>query len=152
MLKAALDVLAALVAFDTTSRDSNLQMIAWVEAYLAECGVEYWRVPGPDAGKANLLARIGPPTSGGVMLAGHTDVVPVDGQNWTSNPWVMTERDGRLYGRGVADMKGFIALTLAGLDAPAAAALKTPLILALTYDEEVGCLGAPYRCRRAPTS
>jgi len=150
MLKAALDILATLVAFDTTSRDSNLEMIAWVEAYLAERGVEYWRVPGPDAGKANLLARIGPPTTGGVMLAGHTDVVPVDGQDWTSDPWVVTERDGRLYGRGVADMKGFIALALAQLDSPAATTLKTPLILALTYDEEVGCLGAPYLVETLP--
>ncbi len=96
-----------------------------------------------DGAKANLYALIGPRIEGGVVLSGHTDVVPVDGQAWTSDPWVVTTRDGKLFGRGVADMKTFAALALAHVDAMQAAALKRPIILAFSYDEEVGCLGAP---------
>jgi acetylornithine deacetylase len=139
----ALEILTRLVAFDTTSRESNLALIDWVEAFLAERGVACTRVPSPDGRKANLYALIGPAVEGGVVLSGHTDVVPVDGQPWTSDPWTVTERDGRLYGRGVADMKSFVALALAHVDAARAAALKRPVILAFSYDEEVGCLGAP---------
>lgn len=136
-------LLARLVAFDTTSRNSNLELIAWVEAHLAACGAPCARVASPDGAKSNLYAWIGGEGPGGVVLSGHTDVVPVDGQPWTSDPWTLTERDGRLYGRGAADMKGFLALMLAYAGPAARAGLKRPLILALSYDEEVGCLGAP---------
>jgi len=138
-----LDILARLIAFDTTSRNSNLGLIAWVEDFLRQRGVASRRVANSDGTKANLYAVIGPDVAGGVVLSGHTDVVPVDGQPWTSDPWVLTERDGKLYGRGTADMKSFSALALAHVDAMLAAPLKRPAILALSYDEEIGCLGAP---------
>jgi acetylornithine deacetylase len=138
-----LDILARLIAFDTTSRNSNLELIAWVEDFLAARGIASKRVLDADGAKANLYALIGPEVEGGVVLSGHTDVVPVDGQPWTSDPWVLTERDGKLYGRGTADMKSFLALALAHVDAARAATLKAPIILAFSYDEEVGCLGAP---------
>lgn len=143
-LAPALDILARLVAFDTTSRDPNIALIEWVEAFLAERGVASTRVPNADGTKANLYALIGPAVAGGVVLSGHTDVVPVDGQPWTSDPWTVTERDGKLYGRGVADMKAFVALALAHVDMARAAPLKRPVILAFSYDEEIGCLGAPH--------
>jgi len=144
MLPQALDILETLIAFDTTSSKSNRALIAWVVAYLDARDIPYWLVETPDGAKANLLARIGPEVPGGIVLSGHSDVVPVDGQPWTSDPWTMTRRDDRLYGRGVADMKGFIALSLALLDSPTIATLRRPLMLAITYDEEVGCLGAPH--------
>jgi acetylornithine deacetylase len=140
----AIDMLAKLIAFDTTSRDSNLELIAFVEAELGRLGVSATRVPNADGRKANLYATLGPEAEGGVVLSGHTDVVPVDGQNWSSDPFVLTERDGRLYGRGSCDMKGFLALALAA--APIFAEpgrLNRPVHLAFSYDEEVGCLGAP---------
>jgi acetylornithine deacetylase len=140
----AIDLLAKLVAFDTTSRGSNLALIAHVEGLLGELGVTSTRVANADGSKANLYATLGPIVEGGIVLSGHTDVVPVDGQPWTSDPFVLTERDGRFYGRGTCDMKGFLALALAA--APAFAApgrLKRPVHLAFSYDEEVGCLGAP---------
>lgn len=143
-MKEAIEILARLVAFDTTSRESNLALIEWVEAYLSARGIASTRVPSPDGRKANLHAVIGPPVAGGVVLSGHTDVVPVDGQPWTSDPWTMVERGGRLYGRGVADMKAFLALALAHVDKARTADLKRPIILAFSYDEEVGCLGAPH--------
>lgn len=140
----AIAVLTRLVAFDTTSRDSNLALIAHVEALLAALGVASTRVPNHDGTKANLFATLGPAIEGGIVLSGHTDVVPVDGQPWTSDPWMLTERDGRLYGRGTCDMKGFLALALA--TAPVFAEpgrLRRPIHLAFSYDEEIGCLGAP---------
>lgn len=139
----AIDILAKLVSFDTTSRGSNLALIEWVEAYLAELGIAFRRVPNHDGTKANLLATIGPDVRGGVVLSGHTDVVPVDGQVWSSDPWTLTERAGRLYGRGTCDMKGFSALALAAAPLMIARGLTRPVHLALSYDEEVGCLGAP---------
>ena len=139
----AIEILAKLVRFDTTSRGSNLALIEWVEAYLADLGVASRRVPNHDGTKANLLATIGPNVAGGVVLSGHTDVVPVDGQAWSSDPWTLTERDGRLYGRGTCDMKGFSALALAAAPLMLARGLARPVHLALSYDEEVGCLGAP---------
>ncbi len=139
----AVDILARLVSFDTTSRGSNLALIEWVEAYLANLGVASRRAPNADGTKSNLMASIGPAVEGGVVLSGHTDVVPVDGQPWTSDPWTLTERDGRLYGRGTCDMKGFLALALAAAPDLVAADLKRPVHLAFSYDEEVGCLGAP---------
>jgi acetylornithine deacetylase len=100
----ARDILATLVGFDTTSRNSNLALIEWVEAYLDGHGVPHRRVPNAEGTKSNLLATIGPAIEGGCVLSGHTDVVPVEGQAWTSDRWTVTERDGRLYGRGTCDM------------------------------------------------
>jgi acetylornithine deacetylase len=138
-----LDVLERLIAFDTTSRNSNLALIEWVEAYLAARGIASRRVANADGSKANLYALIGPEVEGGVVLSGHTDVVPVDGQPWTSDPWVLTQRGGKLYARGAADMKSFLALALAHIDLALASNVKRPLMLAFSYDEEIGCLGAP---------
>jgi acetylornithine deacetylase len=139
----AREILAQLIAFDTTSRNSNLALIEWVEEFLRARGIASQRVTNADGSKANLHALIGPAVEGGVVLSGHTDVVPVDGQPWSSDPWVVTERDGKLYGRGVADMKSFLALALAHVDAALEARLQRPIILAFSYDEEIGCLGAP---------
>ncbi|WP_369062413.1 acetylornithine deacetylase [Caulobacter sp. 73W] len=139
----AIDLLARLIAFDTTSRLSNLVLIEWVEAYLSGLGVSARRVPNAEGTKTNLMATLGPDIEGGVILSGHTDVVPVDGQPWSTDPFVLTEKDGRLYGRGTCDMKGFLALALAAAPDLAARRLKRPVHLAFSYDEEVGCLGAP---------
>jgi acetylornithine deacetylase len=139
----AIDELGRLVAFDTTSRGSNLELIAHVESLLASLGVASRRVANADGSKANLLASIGPAAEGGVVLSGHTDVVPVDGQAWTSDPFRVQRRETRLYGRGTCDMKGFLALALAAAPDFAAAELKRPVHLAFSYDEEIGCLGAP---------
>lgn len=135
------EILAALVGFDTTSRNSNLPLIAWVEAYLDGLGVAHSRIPGPDAAKTNLWATIGPRSAPGYILSGHTDTVPVDGQSWTNDPFTLTEREGRLYGRGSADMKGYVACCLAAVPDMLARPLRAPIHLALSYDEEVGCLG-----------
>ena len=138
----ALAHLERLVAFDTTSRGPNLDLIAYVEDVLAPLGAHARRVPNAEASKANLHATLGPMAQGGVILSGHTDVVPVDGQPWTSDPFTLTRRGERVYGRGTCDMKGFLALALAAApEVPAGAA--RPLHLAFSYDEEVGCLGAP---------
>ena len=136
-------ILDKLVSFPTVSRDTNLPLIDWVEDYLESQGVTAHRVWNEDRTKASLYAHIGPEVAGGVVLSGHTDVVPVDGQVWSSDPWTVTERDGRLYGRGTCDMKGFVALALAAVPLALAADLKRPLQLALSYDEELGCTGAP---------
>ncbi|GAA4257670.1 acetylornithine deacetylase [Azospirillum formosense] len=136
-------MIARLVGFDTVSRRSNMALIDWVRDYLAGYGVESRLVPSPDGAKANLFATIGPMTEGGVVLSAHTDVVPVDGQPWDTDPFTLVERDGRLYGRGTADMKSFPAVALALLPDILEAGLKRPLHLALSYDEEVGCIGAP---------
>ena len=136
-------LLTRLIAFDTTSRNSNLALIDWVEGYLTELGARCERVASPDGRKANLHAMIGPEVDGGVVLSGHTDVVPVDGQAWSSDPFAAQIRDGKLYGRGACDMKGFIACALAAAPGFATAPLKRPVHFALSYDEEVGCLGAP---------
>ncbi|ANP45484.1 acetylornithine deacetylase [Candidatus Viadribacter manganicus] len=142
-ISATLDILTRLIAFDTTSRNSNLELIAWVEDFLGQRGITSRRVSNADGSKANLYAVVGPDVPGGIVLSGHTDVVPVDDQPWSSDPWVLSERGGKLYGRGTADMKAFIALALAHVDGARAAALKRPIVLALSYDEEIGCLGAP---------
>lgn len=135
--------LARLVAFDTTSRNSNLALVEAVEAWLDGLGVHSTRITSAEGTKANLLFSIGPDAGGGVVLSAHTDVVPVDGQQWSSDPWTLSERSGRLYGRGAADMKGFIAAGLSRVPAMLAAGLKRPVHFALSYDEEVGLLGAP---------
>jgi len=139
----ARDILETLVGFDTTSRHSNLALIEWVEAYLDGHGVPHRRVPNADGTKSNLLATVGPAVEGGAVLSGHTDVVPVDGQAWSSDPFSIVERDGRLYGRGTCDMKGFLALALAAVPDLVAAKPRRPVHLAFSYDEEIGCLGAP---------
>ena len=136
-------ILDRLVAFPTVSRDSNLALVDWVEDYLEGWGVTAHRVWSDDRTKAALYAQVGPDVAGGVVLSGHSDVVPVDGQTWTSDPWVVTERDGRLYGRGTADMKGFVALSLAAVPLALQAGIARPLQIAISYDEEVGCTGAP---------
>ena len=134
-------LLAELVAFDTTSRHSNLALIEHVETVLRDYGVSSIRVADADGSKANLYATIGPAEPGGVVLSGHTDVVPVDGQPWTSDPFTLTRRGARLHGRGTCDMKGFLALALAAV--PLFVRGTRPVHLAFSYDEEVGCLGAP---------
>ncbi|RUW56291.1 acetylornithine deacetylase, partial [Mesorhizobium sp. M8A.F.Ca.ET.021.01.1.1] len=134
-------ILERLIAFPTVSRDSNLDLIGYVTDLLEANGVACQIVRSADGHKANLFATIGPADRPGVMLSGHTDVVPVDGQNWTLPPFEMTEHDGKLYGRGAADMKGFVACALAACVKASKMALRTPLHLALSYDEEVGCLG-----------
>jgi acetylornithine deacetylase len=139
----AREMLAKLVSFDTESHRSNLPLIDWVESYLAGHGVASTRVYDETGAKASLYAHIGPQVAGGTILSGHTDVVPVAGQDWSSNPYEMEERDNKLYGRGTADMKGYLALALAAVPAMLNATLTRPIQLALSYDEEVGCLGAP---------
>ncbi|MCA1775947.1 MAG: acetylornithine deacetylase [Loktanella sp.] len=136
-------LLDQLVAFPTVSRDSNLDLIDFVEAYLDDLGVRATRVPNADGTKAALYAHIGPDVPGGVVLSGHTDVVPVEGQAWDTDPFTVTERDGKLFGRGTCDMKGFDALALSAVPLALERGIKRPLQIALSYDEEVGCLGAP---------
>ncbi|MDY7532874.1 acetylornithine deacetylase [Pseudomonas sp. Bout1] len=133
--------LQTLVAFDTTSRESNLQLIECVRDYLAGFGVASELIYNDERSKANLFATIGPATVPGIVLSGHTDVVPVDGQPWTLPAFALTERDGKLYGRGTADMKGYIACVLALVPSLVNADLRMPVHIALSYDEEVGCLG-----------
>ncbi|MBM3644907.1 MAG: acetylornithine deacetylase [Alphaproteobacteria bacterium] len=136
------EMLRRLVAFDTTSRNSNLALIDYVRGYLASHGVASTLVHSDDGAKANLFATVGPSVPGGVVLSGHTDVVPVDGQPWDTDPWTLTLKDGKYFARGSCDMKGFLALALARVPAFVAAPLKKPIHLALSYDEEVGCFGA----------
>lgn len=135
-------MLERLVAFDTTSRESNLALIEFVSDYLDGHGIKSTLIHNEAKTKANLYATIGPQDApGGIVLSGHTDVVPVDGQDWKADPFRMREEGGRLYGRGTADMKGFIASALALAPEFAAGVGRTPLHLAFSYDEEVGCLG-----------
>lgn len=134
-------VLRDLVAFDTTSRNSNLPLIEFVADYLSDRGATTRLIPSADGAKANLFCTIGPDIPGGVVLSGHSDVVPVDGQDWSTDPFTLTEANGKLYGRGSADMKGFIACTLAMTTRFAEMDLRRPLHYAFSYDEEIGCLG-----------
>lgn len=136
------DILARLIAFDTTSRDGNIPLIEYVEAHLDQWHIPHFRVDYEAGKKTNLFATIGPAIAGGIVLSGHTDVVPVDGQPWTSDPFTLTDKDdGKLYGRGTCDMKGFIAACLAKVPDFVAAKLTTPIHLAFSCDEEVGCKG-----------
>ncbi|MCP5036402.1 MAG: acetylornithine deacetylase [Rhodobacteraceae bacterium] len=139
----AYEIMERLVAFATVSRASNLDLIDWVEEYLNGFGVSATRVYNDEGNKANLYANIGPEVEGGVILSGHTDVVPVDGQNWDTDPFEVVEKGGRYYGRGTCDMKGFGALALAAVPLALKRGVKRPLQIALSYDEEVGCVGAP---------
>ncbi|MEO0918672.1 MAG: acetylornithine deacetylase [Pseudomonadota bacterium] len=140
----AREILDALVSFPTVSRDTNVPLIDWVEGYLNGLGVTAYRHAKPDEPtKHAIFCSVGPQVPGGVVLSGHTDVVPVDGQNWSTDPWTVIEADGKLFGRGTCDMKGFDALALHALQYARNADLKRPLQIALSYDEEIGCAGAP---------
>jgi len=130
-----------LIAFDTTSRNSNLELIEYVKSYLADLGVDTELVYNEEKTKANLYATLGPTDRGGIALSGHTDVVPIDGQNWQSDPFKVEKKNGQLYGRGTSDMKSFIAVCLTLAPEFLKGAIKTPLHFAFSYDEEVGCLG-----------
>lgn len=130
-----------LIGFPTVSRDSNLALIHHVRDYLTELGIESQLIHDESGQKANLYATVGPKDRPGIMLSGHTDVVPIDGQDWSSDPFVVSEREGKLYGRGVADMKSFIAVVLSSLPRFLEEPLAIPIHLAFSYDEEVGCLG-----------
>lgn len=140
-MSASRDLLAQLVSFDTTSRESNLALIDFVRTYLQRFGVQCQLIYNAQKSKANLLATLGPAQVPGIVLSGHTDVVPADGQAWRVPPFELTEQDGKLYGRGTADMKGYIACVLASVPALLEAPLRMPVHIALSYDEEVGCLG-----------
>lgn len=141
MTRDCVEILRSLVAFPTVSRDSNLPLIDWVRNYLADLQIESHLVGNAEGTKSNLFATMGPGTSGGLVLSGHTDVVPVDGQTWSSDPFTLTPRGSHLHGRGATDMKGFIAAVLAPIPAWRRTPLRRPLHLMLSYDEEVGCLG-----------
>ncbi|MGE0621186.1 MAG: acetylornithine deacetylase [Pseudomonadales bacterium] len=134
-------MIEALVAIPTVSRDSNLVCIDFIREYLSAHGIESHLVRNEDGSKASLFATVGPMVADGVVLSGHTDVVPIDDQDWQTDPFTVTERDGRLFGRGTCDMKSFYAIALALV--PEMGKLKRPIHFALSYDEEVGCLGAP---------
>ena len=138
---AILTILERLVAFDTTSPNSNLELIGYVESLLANAGVGFRRIPDPALPKASLWVTIGPPERAGYVLSGHTDTVPVTGQAWTSDPYALRRHGGRLHARGAVDMKGFLAVCLALVPRMQAAGLSTPIHLAISYDEEVGCTG-----------
>ena len=135
------ELLATLVGFDTTSSKSNLALIAFVEDYLKSHRVGSLRIPSPDGIKADLFATIGGSGNGGIGLSGHSDCVPVEGQRWTFDPFTLTARDGKLYGRGSCDMKGFLACVLASVPLFKTRALKEPVHVIVSYDEEVGCTG-----------
>jgi acetylornithine deacetylase len=137
----SLEMIRRLVAFDTTSRNSNLDLIAFVQDYLDGFGIKSQLIKDATGNKANLYATIGPDDRAGYALSGHTDVVPIDGQDWASDPWAVKEADGKLYGRGVTDMKGFLAVVLGAVPELSKRKLSTPVHLLFSYDEEVGCLG-----------
>ena len=136
-----LEILERLIAFPTVSDQSNLALIAWVEDLLRQAGFDVTRIAAPDGQKAGLFARCGPGTEGGVCLSAHTDVVPVAGQDWTRPAFEITQAEGRLYGRGVTDMKGFLASALSVAEVAGKARLRQPLSLSISYDEEIGCVG-----------
>ncbi|MEM0995382.1 MAG: acetylornithine deacetylase [Bacteroidota bacterium] len=138
------EILSKLVSFPVFGGESNLSIIHWIRDYIEAMGVETTLVPNSEGNKAALHCRIGPAVDGGFILSGHTDVVPVKGQDWTSDPFVLTDKgDGRLYGRGSCDMKAFIACCLTVLPKMIATKLQKPLYFAFSYDEEIGCIGAP---------
>ncbi|MEX2455479.1 MAG: acetylornithine deacetylase [Rhodospirillaceae bacterium] len=137
----SVEMIRRLVSYDTTSRNSNLELIEWIRGYLEGFGVAAHLTYDDDGRKANLYATLGPADVGGVMLSGHTDVVPVDGQDWHTDPFDVVEKDGRLYGRGTCDMKSFVAVALAHVPGFIERGLKAPVHLAFSYDEEVGCIG-----------
>ncbi|WP_225029076.1 acetylornithine deacetylase [Xinfangfangia pollutisoli] len=135
------EILSRLIGFDTVSARPNRALMDYVQGLLDGAGIVSQLIPDATGGKANLWATVGPTDRGGVMLSGHTDVVPVEGQAWTRPPFELTEAEGRLYGRGTADMKGFVACAIAATLKAAKRDLRVPLHLALSYDEEIGCMG-----------
>ncbi|MEM1321210.1 MAG: acetylornithine deacetylase [Bacteroidota bacterium] len=138
------EILQQLIAFPVLGGQSNISIAEWIEGYLREHGVAFTNVPNEDGSKRSIHCRIGPAVDEGVILSGHMDVVPVEGQPWTTDPFVLTDGgDGRWYGRGSCDMKGFLACCLAALPDMVAADLKRPIYFAFSYDEEIGCLAAP---------
>lgn len=138
------EILAKLVSYPVLGGESNMSIIHWIKEYIESYGVATTLVPNEEGNKASLHCRIGPAVDGGVILSGHTDVVPVEGQEWTTNPFELTDKgDGKLYGRGSCDMKGFIACCLAALPEMVKTELKKPIYFAFSYDEEVGCLAGP---------
>lgn len=138
------EILAKLVSYPVLGGESNMSIIHWIKEYIESYGVATTLVPNEEGNKASLHCRIGPAVDGGVILSGHTDVVPVEGQEWTTNPFELTDKgDGKLYGRGSCDMKGFIACCLAALPEMVKTELKNPIYFAFSYDEEVGCLAGP---------
>lgn len=139
----ARSLMERLVSYPTVSRDSNLDLVDFVESYLGSHGISCARVPNEDGEKAALYAHVGPQEDGAIVLSGHTDVVPVDGQAWDTDPFTVTEKDGKLFGRGTCDMKGFDALSIWAMVEAKRRGVTRPLQLALSYDEEVGCTGAP---------
>jgi acetylornithine deacetylase len=144
----SLALLRELIAFPSVTLTPNAGLMDRVQEVLALAGVESWRVPEPqDASRCNLFASVGPRDEAGILLSGHTDVVPVQGQPWTTPPFQAAERDGRLYGRGAADMKGFVACAVMALVRAAQQPLKRPLLLALSFDEEIGCVGVRHLLR-----
>ena len=141
-------LLEKLVSFPVLGGESNMTIILWIKEYIESFGVETYLVPNEEGNKASLHCRIGPEIDGGVILSGHSDVVPVEGQEWTTDPFVLTDKgDGKLYGRGSCDMKGFLACCLAALPQMVQADLKKPIYFAFSYDEEIGCLAAPELAR-----
>ena len=147
----SLDMITKLVGFDTVSRNSNLQLIHYIRDYLESHGVHSHLVGNAEGTKANLFATVGPNVEGGIVLSGHTDVVPVDGQPWDTDPFVIAQKDGRLYGRGTCDMKAFSAVALSMVPDMLKKGLKRPIHFALSYDEEIGCFGAPSMIERLVT-
>ena len=142
--KNAVEILTKLVSFSVLGGQSNISIAEWIENYLTENGIEFTNVPNEEGNKRSIHCRIGPAVDGGVILSGHQDVVPVEGQTWTTDPFVLTDKnDGKLYGRGSCDMKGFLACCLAALPEMVKADLKKPIYFAFSYDEEIGCLAAP---------
>lgn len=139
----SLDMIEKFISFDTTSRNSNLPLIHFVRDYLGQLGVDSVLTYDSERRKANLFATLGPRDQPGIILSGHTDIVPVDDQEWTSDPFKLARRDGKVFGRGVCDMKGFLAIATAFSPEFLKRGLKTPLHLAMSFDEEVGCLGVP---------
>ena len=137
----SIELIEKLISFDTTSRESNLEIISFIQDYLNDLGIDSQLVHNEEGTKANLYATVGDASASGVMLSGHTDVVPIDGQEWDTDPFKVTRKGNRLYGRGTSDMKSFVAITLAQLPKFQARGLKTPIHLAFSYDEEVGCIG-----------
>jgi len=138
------NILEKLVAFPVLGGDSNLSILNWIKTYIESFDIETHLVPNEEGNKASLHCRIGPDVDGGVILSGHMDVVPVEGQEWDTDPFVLTDKgDGKLYGRGSCDMKGFLACCLAALPKMVKADLKKPIYFAFSYDEEIGCLAAP---------
>jgi acetylornithine deacetylase len=150
-ITSCLKILDRLVSFDTTSHKSNSDLIYWVKDYLNSLGVACTLLPNPTGEKFNLIATIGDPSVPGIVLSGHTDVVPAESSNWRSDPFTLRQDEGRVYGRGTTDMKGFLSIVLAAVPAILEQPLAMPITLAFSYDEEVGCFGAQSLAGAIPT-